>query len=97
MMTDRRPFLVVGGSLSVPVMAGSNSFDAINARITSALRQGVNRQQIYIIGTHAEDLAQLAQLRNLRRAPPALPKVDRLRLDPDHHRQLELCPAALLP
>src|SRR5688500_7915465 len=97
MMTDRRPFLAMGGSVSVPVMAGSNSLGAITTRIASVLRQGVNRQQVYVIRTHAEDFAQLEQLRNLRRAQPTLPEVVRLRLDPDHHRQLELGPDAFLP
>jgi len=46
-----------------------------------------------LVGADTEELAKLAHLGHLRHPPPALPEVDRLRLDPDPQCQLELGPS----
>jgi hypothetical protein len=49
-----------------------------------------------LIRADAEELAQFAHLGHLGHPPPALPEVDRLRLDADPQRQFELGPTLFL-
>jgi hypothetical protein len=55
------------------------------------------RPEVDLVGAQAEGRAELAHLRDLGGAPPALPQVDGVGLDADLERQLELGPAAGLP
>ena len=77
-----------GGLPSVP--AGSCPVCRHSGRVSSRLEHD-------LIRADAKELPELPQLRHLRRPPPALPEIDRLRLDADPQRQLELGPTLILP
>jgi hypothetical protein len=53
--------------------------------------------EVDLVGADAEELPQPAELGHLGGAAAALPEVDRLRLDADLERYLELGPSPLLP
>jgi hypothetical protein len=73
---------------SVP--AGSCPVHRRGGRVSSRLEND-------LIRADAKELPELPQLGHLRRPPPALPEIDRLRLDADPQRQLELGPTLILP
>jgi hypothetical protein len=67
---------------------------AIGARLVARSRGRIAYGlQDNLIRADPEELAEPAQLRHLRHPPPALPEIDRLRLDPDPQREFELGPS----
>ncbi len=55
------------------------------------------RLEVDFVRAEPKDFAQFAHLRHLRLTTPTLPEIDRLRLDTDGDRQLELRPSAFTP
>jgi hypothetical protein len=93
--SDGRSVPVPGDGATIRITAGRMlsllaGCSGLVARSCERIAYGL---QDDLVGADTEELAELAHLGHLRHPPPALPEVDRLRLDAHLQRQLELGPS----
>lgn len=85
--------VAASGHEPFPVSAGNRLvLPPVSVGAVGGAVDALAQLQIDLVGAHAKKQAELAQLRHLRGPSAALPKVDRLGLNADFERQLELRP-----
>src|SRR5215211_1103688 len=90
--------LTADGGSPTPIATGHSLLrTSVGGRPVTPVFATAVRDKVDLVRTDSENLTQFAQLGHLGRAAPALPRVDRLRLDAHFERQLELGPPVYPP